>query len=320
MQVEDVQMKGVQMKDMQTGDRQSERQSNDWLNDYAANHYSQFGEDGILAKILERLPEHDQWCVEFGAWDGKFLSNTAKLIEQNQYSAVLIEGDPERFGDLEAFADIHKQVVPLCAMVGFSADDGLDHLLRDTAIPQNFDVLSIDIDGNDYHVWDAVNDYRPKVVCIEFNPSIPNEVRFVQEANPNVVQGSSAKAMVELGQSKGYELVATTTCNAIFVEAQYFPLFGIADNSLVALRKDFVGITYLFVGYDGTVFLEGNRTLLWSPVAITERSVQQVPKYLRGYNNPDRRGFFKRLLYRLYLRWHHRGGQARHDRQGHRIK
>src|SRR5260370_39426352 len=70
------------------------------LLDYAANVYSQNGEDGILSKILELLPAKDEWCVEFGAWDGRYLSNTCNLIEKSGYSAVLIEPDRKKFADL----------------------------------------------------------------------------------------------------------------------------------------------------------------------------------------------------------------------------
>lgn len=65
----------------------------EWLLDYASNIYSQTGEGGVIAKILAMLPETDHWCVEFGAWDGLFLSNVRRLIEENDYSAILIEGD-----------------------------------------------------------------------------------------------------------------------------------------------------------------------------------------------------------------------------------
>ena len=72
------------------------------LLEFASNTYSQTGEDGVLGKILETLPERDLWCVEFGAWDGRHLSNTCNLIENRGYSAVLIEADAKRFRDLLA--------------------------------------------------------------------------------------------------------------------------------------------------------------------------------------------------------------------------
>ena len=67
---------------------------------YKANTYSQFGEDGIIKEILFRLRnsgiELNNWACEFGAWDGLYLSNTARLILEEEFNAVLIEGDPKK--------------------------------------------------------------------------------------------------------------------------------------------------------------------------------------------------------------------------------
>jgi hypothetical protein len=62
-----------------------------WLLDFKSDTYSQTGEDGIIKKILEIIPQNDKWCVDFGAWDGLYLSNTRNLIETKGYSAILIE-------------------------------------------------------------------------------------------------------------------------------------------------------------------------------------------------------------------------------------
>jgi len=58
-----------------------------WLLDHASDTYSQTGEDGIIEKILEHIPQKDRWCVEFGAWDGRLFSNTCNLIESKDYSS-----------------------------------------------------------------------------------------------------------------------------------------------------------------------------------------------------------------------------------------
>ena len=74
----------------------------------------------------------------------------------------------------------------------------------------------------------------------------PNEVSFVQPADPKISQGSSLLALVELGKEKGYELVCVEGVNAFFVKSQYFPLFEIADNSVAVLRRDLSAVTHLF--------------------------------------------------------------------------
>ena len=69
--------------------------------------------------------------------------------------------------------------------------------------------------------------------------------------------------------------------NAIYVDAKYFPLFGIEDNSAETMRTDLSAITHIFCGYDGTVFLRGNRTIPWQGIAYEESRVQQVPRWAR---------------------------------------
>jgi hypothetical protein len=272
---------------------------------HAANVTSQSGEDGIIAKILEVLGEPIGWCVEFGAWDGRYLSNTYDLIARRGFSAVLIEGSERRFRDLVDRFTSNPKIVPLNAFVGFSADDGLDTLLAKTPIPEEFDVLSIDIDGNDYHVWKAVTRYRPRLVVIEYNPTIPTEVAFVQPADLRVNQGSSLRALTELARDKGYELVAVTLHNALFVRSDHFAAFGIADNSPAALRPDESMVTYIFNGIDGTVFIRGYGRLGWHGIPYRERRMQLVGRPFRRF--PDTFGPVMKKLAKAYRSLRKRG-------------
>jgi len=273
-------------------------QSPTWLLDHARNEFSQCGEDGILEKILEVLPNTDRWCVEFGAWDGQHMSNTCRLTESCGYSSVLIEGSAKKASDLEDRYSQRSDVYPICRFVGFDSDDNLDTILRETPIPQDFDVLSVDIDGNDYHVWNAVQEYRPKVVVIEFNPTIPTEVDFVQPADSAVSQGCSLKALTRLGTEKGYELVCVTLCNAIFVRQEYFALFGISDNRPETLRTDTSAVTWIFSGFDGRVLLQGSQKLPWHNLQIRPSHVQQMPGMFRVY--PHEYGRVRKLAFKLY--------------------
>lgn len=254
-----------------------------WLLDFTRNVNSQAGEDGIIEKILETMPARNGWCVEFGAWDGVFLSNTRNLIQNHGYQAVLIEGSAKKFRELCENYKYNEKVYPLHGFVGFNTDDNLDTMLATTLIPEDFDFLCIDVDGNDYHIWKAMSRYRPKAVCIEFNQTIPTDVRFVQRADRSVNHGCSLLSLVELGKEKGYELVAVLQFNAFFVDRQYFPLFEIADNSPHTLRKDLSCVTYLFTGYDGTVFLQGFGKLPWHRLPLGETRLQPLPKFLRRF-------------------------------------
>lgn len=271
---------------------------NKWLLTFAGNVHSQKGEDGIIAKILEVLGSTRGWCVEFGAWDGEHLSNTYNLIANRGFSAVLIEGSADRFGVLvDRFRD-NTKVIPLNAFVGFTANDGLDTILAATEIPVDFDVLSIDIDGNDYHAWKAVGRYRPKLVVIEFNPTIPSAVEFVQRADMSVNHGSSILSMSLLAKDKGYELISATDYNCFFVAKEYFPLFDIEDNSVQAIRPNEELVSYIFNGFDGTVFVRGYRKVEWHGVPYLESRMQHIPRLLRRF--PDTYGPVMRRVAKYY--------------------
>lgn len=247
------------------------------------NVYSQAGEDRLIDTIFRTLRDQNRWCVEFGAWDGKYLSNTRHLIEHRGFSAILIEGDRQRFEELKRTVAGHDGLLAINKFVGFDADDNLDTILSGTPVPKDFDFLSIDIDGNDYHVWKAMSDFRPKVVCVEFNPTIPTDVRFVQPADRTVMQGCSLLSLVDLGRTKGYELIGVTHFNAFFTESEYFHRFGIADNRPEALRRHLADITHIFIGYDGTVMLAGSKKLPWHDIELRESRMQRLPTCLRTF-------------------------------------
>src|SRR3954454_20912974 len=201
------------------------------LLDHAHDVHSQFGEDGVLAELLRRLGIERGWCCEFGVYDGVHLSNTRLLFEHG-WTGLLIEGEPGRFVHLErAIADLDG-VTGLNRMVGFDPPDDLDTIFAEAGAPEEPDLLSIDIDGNDYHVWAALERYRPKVVVVEFNPTFPNWVEFVQPREMGLQQGSSIASLVALGRRKGYELAAVTEINGVFVRDDLIAALEVEDNRL----------------------------------------------------------------------------------------
>lgn len=270
-----------------------------WLLEHGRNVYSQVGEDGIIEKILELIPKKDKWCVEFGAWDGLHLSNTRNLIEYHGYSAVLIEADKNKFRDLQKNYFDKNNVTTINKFVGFTEKDNLDNILRSIPIPLNFDLISIDIDGNDYYVWKSFVKYMPKVVIIEFNNTIPPHVRFVQPADPSINQGTSLLSLVDLAKEKGYELVSVLSVNAFFVKKEYYHSFQIESNSPEVLQRDLDNVTYLFSGYDGTIFLHGGCKLPWHDIKLNESDFQLLPAFLRAF--PGNYTTMQRVLFGLYL-------------------
>jgi hypothetical protein len=267
-----------------------------WLNQFQKDVYSQTGEDGVIAKALEILPSRDKWCVEFGAWDGKHLSNTFALVENSNYKVVLIEGDKSKYESLKQDYPYKERAIVVGQFVGWTAEDNLDTILqKHEAVPLDPDLLSIDVDGNDYHIWKACTKYRPKLVLIEFNPTSSNRFDYVQPADPNVYHSNSPSPLVKLGKEKGYELICVIGPNLLFVDARYFPLFNIPDNSLDVMRDE-EEVTHLFIGFDGSLLVDGPADLRWHGRKLQVR--QPFPRILRAY--PPNYSTLQRLLFKIW--------------------
>lgn len=271
-----------------------------WFDKYLTNVYSQNGEDGLIQYILQKLPRNDKWCVEFGAWDGLHLSNTANLTLNHSYSAILIEGSTSKYREIVANYLDNPKVYPLNIYVGIDKENSLDQILKNYKIPKEFDFLSIDIDGNDYHVWRRLIDYKPKIVCVEFNSSIPSNVEFIQTPSREINHGSSILSLTKLGKDKNYELVAIVGTNAVFVNKKYYKYLNITDNSIDKLRDNLSHVTNLFYGYDGTVFISGNTDLPWhNGIKLKLANIQPLPKYIRRY--PPTYNILQKLLFVTFL-------------------
>ncbi len=223
------------------------------MRQYEKNITSQFGEDGIIEYLFSKIGVSDEpWCVEFGAWDGEYLSNTYNLVFNKGFNCVYIEGDSNKAKELRNKVSklSNQKIFVLNNFVESQGVNSLDNLLGQTDIPKEFDLLSIDIDGIDYHVWKNFKDYNPKIVLIEHNPTIPPHLEYIPDEKSSLV-GASTLALYGLGQLKGYELVYCTDTNSIFVRKDFFQLFNINDNTPEKLmKKDH--ITYLISKYDGS--------------------------------------------------------------------
>ena len=262
-----------------------ELEGSTWENDvkspllpFRRNVFSQSGEDGVIERIIELLPEVPRTFVEFGAWDGLHLSNCARLARDLGWMGVFIEGNPVKFQDLTANYAGFPRIVTVNRWVTLATGSTLDEIVQPYL--DSVGILSIDIDGNDYHIWDSVNHLKPMVVVIEVNPSIPNDVRFVQRYSLDVNQGASLLAINELAIRKGYELVCCTSANAFFVDKRYFNRFNIKDNSIDKLYVPKCN-GRIFHGFDGTVFVVGMDRIIWKGVKVTSDHFQIFPEHER---------------------------------------
>jgi len=215
--------------------------SNKFYNQYNYNIYSQNGEDGVIEELLNRLNITNGWVCEFGAWDGKKCSNTFNLVKNKQFKAIFIEGDNNKYNDLLKTVDEFPTIVPIKAYVDYNnTQHSLDNLLKNTDIPNDFDILSIDIDSFDYQVWKSVKVYKPKIVIIEINSSVKaNDSEWIH--TPNKYQGTGFKPTYDLGIEKGYKFVLHTG-NMFFVREDLFDKLDITyDNPLENFRTDWGG-------------------------------------------------------------------------------
>lgn len=196
---------------------------NDWQPDlerHARRVYSQGGEDGVLLRLFEILGPGQRYFVEFGAWDGVHLSNTANLRLHHGWSGLLLEGSDRADGQL-----VKREIVTA---------ENIEALFDRYHVPCDFDLMSIDIDGNDYWVWNALERYAPRVVIAEYNPFFQPGMSKTIAYDPEHVwdrdgasayHGASLAAFEKLAEAKGYALAYTEPYypNAIFVQRSALP-------------------------------------------------------------------------------------------------
>lgn len=254
------------------------------LSGYEKNVTSQFGEDGVVEEILSRIGVENAFCVEFGAWDGKHFSNTWQLWHDKGWGAVLIEGNPDRVAQLKESLASFPKVVPYCAYVGLEGENTLDAILRKAGAPQVIDVMSIDIDGNDYHVFESLNAFSPRVVLIEYNPTIPPHIDLV--AAPGNYFGSSALSICKLAKTKNYSLVACTTTNLIFVRNADFDKLAFDEPTLDAIMPT-RDLTYVITSFNGTSYISRVPTFKELKKPSLWRLFKAYSKKLLGEKNKD---------------------------------
>jgi hypothetical protein len=182
--------------------------------------YSQHDEDGLIEEIFNRVGTTDKFFVEFGVGDG--LENCTTYCLLKGWRGAWIDGSAVCVDAVEAnFRDLIAEG-RLKARYSFITAENIEQLFRELEVPEEFDLLSIDIDNNDYWVWQAIKNYSPRVVAVEYNASFKHTVACVVPYSPTAIWdhtnyfGASLKALEGLGRRKGYSLVG---CNYTGVTA-----------------------------------------------------------------------------------------------------
>jgi hypothetical protein len=220
------------------------------LGDFAHDVHSQAGEDGILRAVFDRIGVRSRVCIEFGAWDGLYLSNAAQFWRSG-WRAILIEAAPDRYSSLVRNT-LGYDCLCLNHMVRPDGEDALEPLLRRHGQDGPVDLLVIDVDGDDYHIFSALQTLRPRVVCCEYNPTIPGDSDLVGRRGDAL--GCSARALVARAEEMGYGLVAMTAVNCVFVLANELPAFNELETRFESLFPA-ANLVTLITTYDGRFML-----------------------------------------------------------------
>ncbi len=236
------------------------------LLDYAHNVHSQNGEDGIISKIFEIIEPESRVAIEFGAWDGFHLSNTANLWKGQGWRGVLIEGERDRFEELLRRTQ-GCDVKGLCAFVGVGREDSLEAILTGAGLELKADLLSIDIDGDDLHILASLERLRPQVIVCEYNPHIPYFIDMYAEKGQRF--GASVAALCRVAGGLGYRLVALTRTNAFFVLEKLYGRFTDFETSVEQLAL-WDNVSFVIQDYDGNYVIArppGERWYVRAPIA-----------------------------------------------------
>lgn len=199
------------------------------LTSYEFKVFSHNGEDGVTLEILRRLGIRHSFFVEFGGEHGH-ENNTRILSEILGWRGLMMERDPDSFARLERSMSGREDRVKLLEVE--VTPENISELLRSHDVPADFDVLSIDVDGIDYYVWEALEGFTPSLVIIEYNGSLPQTPLVQRRTDPGWQGtnffGASLEAIIQLGAKKGYELAHTEICglNAFFVRKDLVEKLG----------------------------------------------------------------------------------------------
>ena len=217
-----------------------QREQLDALSDAEFSGFSQWGEDGIIDWLIERLPGLPNTFVEFGV--GNYQeANTRLLLYLRNWRGFVMDGSAEHINNIKN-QDIYWRY-DLTAKCAFIDCDNVNELIAQASFNGDIGLLSIDVDGNDYWVWQAIDIVSPVIVVCEYNAlfgdmrhiSVPYQPDFQRGIahHSNLYFGASLPALIDLGSRKGYTFVGTNSngCNAFFVRNDH------AANVLKAIRE-----------------------------------------------------------------------------------
>jgi len=198
--------------------------------DIEFRNFSQNGEDGIILFLLSVVGITSRRCIEICAGDG-VECNTANLIINHGFEGLLVDGNSDNISRCRRFYTAHPatRIWPPIIVQEWVTRENVNDIITRHKFDGEIDLLSLDLDGMDYWVWEAMDAVTPRVVVAEFNNlwpaeasmTVPYDPRFVGQLGPQGLDygGASLGAFVKLAQRKGYRLVGCQRYgfNAFFV-------------------------------------------------------------------------------------------------------
>jgi hypothetical protein len=196
------------------------------LRDYEFKVFSQWGEDGIIQHLTRALEIKNKTFIEFGV-ESFFEANCRFLMMKDNWSGFVIDGSSKNIKRLKNSYFYWRYDIN--AVEAFITKENINELLLRSAFDEDIGILSIDIDGNDYHVLEAISAFRPRILICEYNAvfgatrkiSIPYDPAFNRTHGhfSNLYWGASLSALTQLAGRKGYSLIGTNSAgsNAFYV-------------------------------------------------------------------------------------------------------
>ncbi|MGZ9735414.1 hypothetical protein [Flavobacterium sp. GNP002] len=178
--------------------------------------FSQFGDDGIIQWLINYLDIPNKTFVEFGV-EKYTESNTRFLLFNNKWRGLVIDGDQLNIDYIKN--DVVSYFFNLQSIVSFITKDNINDLIKSRNFDKDLGLLSIDIDGNDYWVWQSLENINPVIVVSEYNAefglnpwTIPYKEDFVwDKVNDMYYWGTSLTSLCDLADQKGYSFIG---CNS----------------------------------------------------------------------------------------------------------
>lgn len=188
--------------------------------------FSQWGEDGIIQYLISKIDIPNKVFVEFGV-ENYLESNTRFLMMNDNWSGLVIDGSKSNIKFIQS-DDIYWRH-ELTAVESFITKDNINHLISSNVKVKDIGILSVDIDGNDYWVYEAIDVVNPRILICEYNNIFGAEHAITVPYNPSFVRrnahysdlyfGASLKAFYNIAKERGYTFVGTNSAgmNAFFV-------------------------------------------------------------------------------------------------------